>query len=128
MADIDTTDPVEPTADGVSEVPGEPPLRIFINYRREDMPFAGTLLSGELERRFGAENIFFDTGTLQPGMPFHEEIKAHLNGTAGAFIALIGPNWQATMDAHRRLNNQTTTWSKRSSSPCGTGGRSSRCC
>ncbi len=105
MADIDTTDPVEPTADGVSEVPGEPPLRIFINYRREDMPFAGTLLSGELERRFGAENIFFDTGTLQPGMPFHEEIKAHLNGTAGAFIALIGPNWQATMDAHRRLND-----------------------
>jgi hypothetical protein len=105
VADIDTTDPVEPVSDGVSEGPGEPPLRIFINYRREDMPFAGTLLQRELGRRFGTANIFFDTGTLQPGMPFHEEIKAHLNRMPGAFIMLIGPNWLAIMDAHRRLSD-----------------------
>ncbi len=69
------------------------------------MPFAASALYHELKRRFGAENIFFDGGTLKPGMPFLQEIKAHLNGTAGAFIALIGPRWESIMDAHRRHND-----------------------
>ena len=79
-----------------------PPLRIFINYRHEDVPFAASTLYRELKGRFGAENIFFDAGTLRPGMEFLEEITSHLSGTAGAFLALIGPEWLPTMDAHRR--------------------------
>lgn len=80
-------------------------LKIFINYRHEDMPFAASALYRELRHRFGAENIFFDGGTLRPGMEFQDEIEAHLNGAAGAFIALIGSQWQSTMDTHRRRNN-----------------------
>jgi hypothetical protein len=106
VADIDTTEPVQ-AADHVSaEAPGGPPLRIFINYRHEDMPFAASALYRELKRRFGAENIFFDGGTLRPGMQFLHEIKTHLNGTAGAFLALIGSKWQSAMDAHRRRDDE----------------------
>lgn len=79
-----------------------PPLTIFINYRHEDMPFAASTLYRELKGRFGQQSIFFDGGTLQPGMQFLEAIKSHLSGTPGAFLALIGPDWLPTMDAHQR--------------------------
>ena len=79
-----------------------PPLRIFINYRHEDEPFAASTLYRELRTRFGEQNIFFDGGTLRPGMQFLEAITSHLTGPAGVFLALIGPRWHSTMDAHRR--------------------------
>ena len=85
-----------------ADAPPRPPLRIFINYRHEDMPFAASALYRELKGRFGAENIFFDAGALRPGMEFLEEITSRLSGTAGAFLALIGPEWLPTTEAHRR--------------------------
>ena len=36
------------------EASGRSPLRIFINYRHEDMPFAASTLYRELRGRFGA--------------------------------------------------------------------------
>jgi hypothetical protein len=66
------------------------------------MPFAAMTLYRELRGRFGKENIFFDEGTLRPGMRFPEEIKSHLADGAGAFIALIGSRWMPTMTAHRQ--------------------------
>jgi hypothetical protein len=85
-----------------TEVPDRVPLRIFINYRHEDMPFAASALYRELEGRFGAENIFFDAATLRPGMAFLEEGTLQRSGTTGAFLALIGPGWLSAMEAHRR--------------------------
>lgn len=61
------------------------------------MPFAAMTLYRELKGRFGADDIFFDGGTLRPGMDWLEEIKSHLAGTAGAFIAVIGPKWTETL-------------------------------
>jgi SIR2-like protein/TIR domain-containing protein len=82
------------------------PLKVFINYRHEDMPFAASTLYRELKGRFGKENIFFDHGTLRPGMRFLEVIKSQLAGTTGAFIALIGSKWMPTMIAHQRRGDQ----------------------
>jgi hypothetical protein len=82
------------------------PLKVFINYRHEDMPFAASTLYRELKGRFGKENIFFDHGTLRPGMRFLEVIKSQLAGTIGAFIALIGSRWMPTMIAHQRRGDQ----------------------
>lgn len=79
---------------------------IFINYRHEDSPFAATMLYEKLQGYFGKENIFFDRGTLRPGMPFLEEIKFHLSGAPGAFLALIGPKWLQTMISHRQQGDQ----------------------
>ena len=81
---------------------GHAPLRIFINYRHEDTPFPASMLYRELKGRFGAENIFFDAGGLRPGMEFLEGITPRLSGTVGVFLALIGPEWLPTMEAHWR--------------------------
>src|ERR1035438_9484261 len=99
MAGMDS-DGMARSPDG--DAPGRAPLRIFVNYRHEDMPFAASALYRELKGRFSAENIFFDAGTLRPGMQFLREIRSHLSGAAGAFLALIGPKWLSAMDAHRR--------------------------
>lgn len=102
MAGVDTSDSSRPAGDLAAEGPAGLPLKIFINYRHEDMPFAAMTLYRELRGRFGKENIFFDEGTLRPGMRFPEEIKSHLTDGAGAFIALIGSRWMPTMTAHRQ--------------------------
>ena len=94
---MDTSDSSRPAGDLSAGGPAGLPLKIFINYRHEDMPFAAWTLYRELKGRFGKENIFFDEGTLRPGMRFPEEIKSHLAGGAGAFIALIGSKWMTTM-------------------------------
>jgi hypothetical protein len=98
VTDADITDPVQPPA------LTRPALKIFINYRHDDVPFAAAALYQQLEHRFGAENIFFDGGTLKPGMEFLHEIRTSLSGPAGAFISLIGPDWLPAMDARRRRN------------------------
>ena len=82
------------------------PLNIFLSYRREDVPWAAPMLYRELRRRFGAENIFFDNGTLRPGMEFPAEIRSRLNGAAGAFVALIGSRWLSTMDERRNRDGE----------------------
>jgi hypothetical protein len=103
---MDTSDSAQLVGGLSVEGPMGLPLRIFINYRHEDMPFAASTLYRELKGRFGKENIFFDGGTLRPGMRFLEEIKSHLAGTPGAFMAVIGSRWMPTMDAHRRRGDE----------------------
>lgn len=99
---MDTGDSTSSREDLVIEEPAGLPLKIFISYRREDVPFAAMMLYRELRGRFGKENIFFDQGTLRPGMRFPAEIRSHLTDGAGAFIALIGSRWMPTMIAHRQ--------------------------
>ena len=73
-----------------------PPLQVFINYRHEDTWGEALLLFDRIANRFGAENIFLDTRSLQPGMKFLEEIKGHLPA-CGVLLALIGPRWMSSM-------------------------------
>src|SRR5205809_6066483 len=107
MAGMDTSGSGLTSADSSTEAPARSPLWIFINYRHDDMPFAAMTLYRELKGRFGDEHIFFDGGALRPGMQFFEEIKSRLAGSAGAFIALIGPRWMSTMTDRKstRLNS-----------------------
>lgn len=103
---MDAVDAGRPAGSRPGEGRAGLPLKIFLNYRHEDMPFAASALYRELRGSFGAENIFFDGGTLRPGMPFLEEIKSHLSGSSGAFIALIGTKWMATMLSHRQRGDE----------------------
>jgi hypothetical protein len=48
LADIDTTDPSAPPDGMADETPAGPALKIFINYRHEDVPFAAAALYCDL--------------------------------------------------------------------------------
>ncbi len=88
------------TEGGFSDTPpAKSPLRVFINYRHEDTQGTAWALYMKLEVRFGAENVFFDNGTLRPGMLWLNEIRSHL-ADGGAFIALIGQNWMPSLRTH----------------------------
>jgi hypothetical protein len=82
------------------------PLKIFINYRHLDAPFAASTLFREFRARFGAENVFFDNGTLRPGVRFPDEITSFLADHTGAFISLIGSQWTQSMVAHRQRGDE----------------------
>jgi hypothetical protein len=73
-----------------------PSLKVFVNYRHEDTQAAAWALYMKLTERFGAENVFFDMGSLRPGMRWFEEIRSHL-AHSGAVIALIGPQWMSSL-------------------------------
>ena len=68
---------------------------VFINYRHSDGGWAH-LLHERLVRRFGGENVFLDTVNLKPGTQWLDELRAR-SSSCTAFIALIGPDWAATM-------------------------------
>ena len=41
---------------------------VFVSYRRSDSPSAARQVADALRARFGAEQVFFDTRDLAPGM------------------------------------------------------------
>jgi SIR2-like domain/TIR domain len=81
------------------------PLKVFINYRHDDTQGTAWALYLKLEERLGAENVFFDNGTLRPGVEWFDEIKARLAQSA-AFIALIGPNWMSSLTARLQQSGE----------------------
>ena len=75
---------------------------IFISYRRgSDSDTAGRL-NGLLEKRYGADRVFFDVGSIPPGVDFAQRLNSRLQ-SCGAFIPVIGPSW---IEAMPRLDDQ----------------------
>lgn len=105
VRDVETSDPRG--ASGGVPIDGRagPPLKVFVNYRHEDAQSAAWALYMKLTERFGAENVFFDMGTLRPGMPWFEEIRSHL-AHSGAVVALIGPNWMSSLTTHLQTGGE----------------------
>jgi SIR2-like domain/TIR domain len=78
-------------------------LRVFINYRHEDTWGEALLLFDRLANHLGAENVFLDVRSLQPGMKWLKEIKDHLHARV-VFLALIGPHWMASLKAREEAS------------------------
>lgn len=80
--------------------------RIFISYRREDDPSAAGRLYDSLAGHFGAEHVFMDVDTIEPGVNFYDLIEESLSEVE-ALIAVIGRGWLTTVDAQgrRRLDD-----------------------
>ena len=79
---------------------------IFISYRRDDSgPYAGRLRDA-LTHHFGAEQVFRDIDSVDPGERFPRLIEQEV-GSCDALLALIGPKWLAITDAagRRRLDD-----------------------
>ena len=79
---------------------------IFISYRREDSELYAGRLRDTLSHHFGAEQVFRDIDTIDPGELFPRVIEQAV-GSCDALLAVIGPTWLAVRDeaARRRLDN-----------------------
>jgi hypothetical protein len=69
---------------------------VFINYRKAESSGWAHLLYDRLAAEFGAENVFLDQVTLEPGMKWLQDIRSR-SATCAAFIALIGSEWASIM-------------------------------
>lgn len=66
--------------------------RIFISYRRDDTAGHAGRLYADLAAQFGADNVFMDTETLEPGADFPERLRREIE-SSDVLIALIGKQW-----------------------------------
>ncbi|MBL8342919.1 MAG: TIR domain-containing protein [Rubrivivax sp.] len=84
--------------------------QIFVSYRRDDTRGWLRQLVGPLQRVFGAERVFVDTRSIEPGALFPVELNWAL-GRVAVVLVLIGPHW-ADAEGCRRLA-QPADWVRR---------------
>jgi hypothetical protein len=80
--------------------------RIFISYRRDDSAGWTGRLVGYLKDKFGADSIFSDIDTIEPGADFTDAITRAV-GACDVLLAVIGPRWLIDTDTNkqRRLDD-----------------------
>ena len=80
--------------------------KIFINYRRGDDPGFSQALFGRLEAAFGADQLFMDIDSIEPGFDFVDVLKEQVD-KCDVLLTVIGPNWLDAEDetGNRRLDN-----------------------
>ncbi len=66
--------------------------KIFIGYRRDDAMGTARAIYDRLKAHYGAEQIFFDTESIQPGQVFPERTREAI-ATADVQLILVGPRW-----------------------------------
>lgn len=74
--------------------------KIFLSYRRDDIPGYVGRLEDELERAFGEEGIFRDVEDIAGGRSWKQVIDQNLKASA-AFILVIGPRWGGIWEARK---------------------------
>ncbi len=81
---------------------------IFISYRREDSAGWTGRLVGDVKDKFGADRIFSDIDTIEPGADFTDAITRAV-GLCDVLLAVIGPRWLTETDTNkqRRLDDPT---------------------
>ncbi len=74
------------------------PGKVFISYRRDDVPGDARGIRDALAKRFGKSSVFMDVNNLFPGERFDEEIAKAL-AASDVLIAIIGPRWMDLLKA-----------------------------
>src|ERR1700754_875571 len=79
---------------------------IFISYRRADSGTHAGRLRGHLSSHFGAEQVFRDVNTINPGDRFPRVVEERIS-SCDALLAVIGPTWLTITDksGRRRLDD-----------------------
>lgn len=81
--------------------------RVFISYRRgPSTPYARQIYD-ELSERLGADRVFYDIDTLEPGTDFLEVIERHID-ESGLMLAVMDSTWPtvAHPNGDLRLNDE----------------------
>ena len=66
--------------------------RIFISYRRDDVPGYVARLEDDLEKTFGEHTVFRDVEDIAGGTEWKDALEYNLKSSA-ALILVIGPHW-----------------------------------
>ncbi len=72
--------------------------KIFLSYRRDDIPGYVARLEDDLEHAFGAHRVFRDVEDIVGGSEWKDEIENNLH-EAGALILIIGQRWGSIWEA-----------------------------
>ena len=85
---------------------GSWPVKIFINYRRDDSAATAGRLHDRLAQTFGRENLFMDVDHIPAGVDFVDYLPSQV-AACDVFLAVIGPNWLDAKDddGRRRFDN-----------------------
>ena len=79
--------------------------RVFISYRREDAGYPAGWLFDQLAARLGADRVFKDVDSIEPGDDFAEMITAAV-ASCTVLLAVIGDRWlTAAGQDGRRLDD-----------------------
>jgi glycerophosphoryl diester phosphodiesterase len=79
---------------------------VFISYRRQETAWPARQLYELLSERFGADQVFKDIDTIEPGDDFVEKLTEAV-GSCDVLLALIGETWLMITgeDGRPRLSN-----------------------
>ena len=77
------------------------PRKIFISYRRGDVPGEASRLYDELEREFGKANVFMDVNKMLAGQRFDHVLDEALS-QCDVLISVIGRRWMEILSEHAR--------------------------
>ena len=82
------------------------PNSIFISYRRDDSQHATFAIADRLSWAFGAEEVFFDRGSIRAGDGWEELLEGGLTA-AKVLVLIVGDTWLKTADdwGRRRIDN-----------------------
>ncbi len=80
---------------------GQPWLRMFLSYRREDAAGHAGRLYDDLTQRFGAERVFMDVDAIAPGAAFAQVIESAVS-SCDVLLAVIGTRWLTATDREGR--------------------------
>ncbi len=75
--------------------------KIFISYRRGDVPGDARGVHDRLARVFDKANVFMDVDRLLAGQRFDRELDKALT-QCNVLLAVIGPRWMELLSAHAR--------------------------
>src|SRR5437763_5007095 len=66
--------------------------KIFVSYRRDDVPGDARGIHESLSSVFGKSNVFMDVDNLLAGQRFDQELEKAL-AECDVLVAVIGPRW-----------------------------------
>lgn len=89
------------------------PKSIFISYRRLDSQHATFAIADRLRWAFGADEVFFDRGSIRSGNEWPESLRQGLEA-AKVLIVVMGRSWLTTADewGRRRIDDEND-WVRR---------------
>jgi TIR domain len=67
-------------------------MRVFVSYRRDDVPDASARLADSLVEHFGPQGVFFDRDSIDGGADFTEVIRDYIEH-CDVLLAVVGADW-----------------------------------